>query len=86
MADSPRWPTDEPAEQNAQRIAEALEKHRRLSEVMYPTLVNDPEQVRLQEAVDFPGATFDRASWGKAAAFDFLRHIKIGRTPSLSVG
>src|SRR5882757_6308082 len=72
---------------NAQRIAEALGKHPKISEVIYPTLFNDPEQVAIyKKQCDFPGAMFSIVlHGGKAAAFDFLRHIKIGRN-AVSLG
>jgi methionine-gamma-lyase len=60
---------------------------RRLKGVIYPTLFNDPEQVALYKAqCDFPGGMFSIVlKGGKAAAFDFLRHITIGRN-AVSLG
>src|SRR5205823_9824623 len=44
---------------NAQRIAEALNGHKVLSEVIYPTLFTDPEQKRIfAKQCDFPGGMF----------------------------
>jgi methionine-gamma-lyase len=64
---------------NAQRIAEHLAEHPKTSRVYYPTLFADPEQKRIYEAqCDHPGAMFSlELKGGKAAAFDFLRHLEI---------
>ena len=44
---------------NAQRLAEALVGHKRLSRVIYPTLFDDPEQKRIfEKQCDFPGGIF----------------------------
>ena len=47
----------------------------------YPTLFEDPEQIRIyKEQCTFPGGlvSFDFKG-GKAAAFDFLRHLQLAR-------
>ena len=44
---------------NGQRIAERLANHPKIKKVMYPSLFDDPEQVRIFRAqCDFPGAMF----------------------------
>jgi methionine-gamma-lyase len=44
---------------NAQRIAENLAQHRKISKVHYPSLFEDPEQIRIRDAQClFPGAIF----------------------------
>ncbi len=72
---------------NAQRIAEALNGHAKIDRVIYPTLFDDPEQVAIYKSqCDFPGAMFSIVlKGGKAAAFDFLRHITIGKN-AVSLG
>lgn len=72
---------------NAQRLAEALHGHKRLSRVIYPTLFDDPEQVRiLRKQCEYPGAIFSiEFKGGKPAAFDFLRHVRIARN-AVSLG
>jgi cystathionine beta-lyase/cystathionine gamma-synthase len=72
---------------NAQRIAEALNGHRLLSEVIYPTLFQDGEQKRIYEKqCDYPGGMFSIVfKGGKEAAFEFLRHLKIARN-AVSLG
>ncbi len=72
---------------NAQRIAESLNGHPKIRKVYYPTLFDNPEQIRINAAqCDYPGGiiSVDLAG-GKAAAFDFLRHIKLGRN-AVSLG
>ncbi len=66
---------------NAQRIAEALNGHRHIRQVLYPTLFTDPEQIRIYHAqCDFPGALFSLDfKGGRAAAFQFLRKLHITR-------
>jgi cystathionine beta-lyase/cystathionine gamma-synthase len=66
---------------NAQRIAEALASHPRVERVRYPSLFADPEQVRIRDAqCRFPGAMLClELRGGKAAAFEFLRRLKITR-------
>jgi methionine-gamma-lyase len=67
------------ASKNAQRIAEHLAESRKTTRVYYPTLFTDPEQNRIYGAqCDYPGAMFSlELKGGKAAAFDFLRHLQI---------
>ena len=64
---------------NAQRIAEALAVHPRIRRIHYPTLFDDPEQIRIRDAqCRFPGALFSfELEGGKPAAFDFLRRLTI---------
>ena len=66
---------------NAQRIAETLAEHKKIKKVFYPTLFDDPEQVRIRDAqCRFPGALFSFELYGgKRAAFDFLRKLQIAR-------
>ncbi|HTY62197.1 MAG TPA: PLP-dependent transferase [Acidobacteriota bacterium] len=66
---------------NAQRIAETLAAHPKISRVHYPSLFEDPEQIRIRNAqCRFPGAIFSfELNGGKTAAFDFLRNLQIGR-------
>ena len=72
---------------NAQRIAEQLNGHAKIKTVYYPTLFQDPEQVRIyQQQCDYPGGLISLdLQGGKAAAFDFLRHIKLARN-AVSLG
>ena len=72
---------------NAQRIAEALHGHRHLSRVIYPTLFTDPEQKRIfAKQCAYPGGLFSMEfQGGKAAAFEFLRHVRIARN-AVSLG
>jgi cystathionine beta-lyase/cystathionine gamma-synthase len=72
---------------NAQRIAERLHGHPKIRHVYYPTLFDDPEQIRIRFAqCDFPGGLFSiDLKGGKRAAFDFLRSLKIGKN-AVSLG
>ena len=72
---------------NAQRIAESLHGHPRIRKVIYPTLFDDPEQKRIYQAqCDYPGSLFSiDFEGGRAAAFEFLRHVKIARN-AVSLG
>lgn len=72
---------------NAQRIAEKLAHHPKIAKIFYPTLFEDAEQKRIFEAqCDFPGAMFAiDLKGGKAAAFDFLRKVKLARN-AVSLG
>jgi methionine-gamma-lyase len=72
---------------NAQRIAENLAEHRKISKVNYPTLFTDPEQIRIRDAQClFPGAIFSIVlKGGKRAAYDFLRNLQIGKN-AVSLG
>ncbi len=66
---------------NAQRIVENLVGHGQISKMHYPTLFDDPEQIRIRDAqCNFPGALFAfELRRGKQAAFEFLRHLQIAR-------
>jgi methionine-gamma-lyase len=72
---------------NAQQIAERLADHPKIERVLYPTLFTDPEQKRIYEAqCDYPGGMFSlELRGGKAAAFEFLRRLRIGRN-AVSLG
>jgi methionine-gamma-lyase len=72
---------------NAQRIAETLAKHSKVLKVHYPTLFDNPEQIRIRNVqCRFPGAIFSiELKGGKPAAFNFLRNIEIGRN-AVSLG
>ena len=72
---------------NAQRIAERLAGHRRIKRVIYPTLFEDAEQVRIYKAqCDYPGGIFSLDfHGGRAAAFSFLRSLRIARN-AVSLG
>ncbi len=72
---------------NAQRIAERLANHPKIAKIFYPTLFEDAEQKRIFETqCDFPGAMFAiDLKGGKAAAFDFLRNVKLARN-AVSLG
>jgi cystathionine beta-lyase/cystathionine gamma-synthase len=72
---------------NAQRLAEALAGHKHLSGVIYPTLFTDPEQRRIfEKQCAYPGGIFSIEFRGaKPAAFEFLRHLRIGRN-AVSLG
>jgi len=67
------------ASKNAQRIAERLASHPKVSKVYYPSLFADAEQIRIRlQQCDFPGAMFSlELRGGKPAAFDFLRKLRI---------
>jgi cystathionine beta-lyase/cystathionine gamma-synthase len=72
---------------NAQRIAEALAPHIKIEKIFYPTLFDDPEQIRIRDAqCKYPGAIFSiKLRGGKRAAFDFLRNLQIARN-AVSLG
>jgi methionine-gamma-lyase len=72
---------------SAQRIAEALVLHSKITKVYYPTQFEDPEQMRIRNAqCRFPGAIFSiEMKGGKKAAFDFLRNLQIARS-AVSLG
>ena len=72
---------------NAQRIAEALDGHPALTQVIYPTLFTDPEQVRIRDAqCDYPGGIVTlELKGGRPAAFDFLRRLIIAHN-AVSLG
>jgi methionine-gamma-lyase len=75
------------ASKNAERIAQHLAKHPKIKKVLYPSLFDDSEQLRIYKAqCDFPGAMFSLdLHGGKPAAFDFLRNLKIARN-AVSLG
>jgi cystathionine beta-lyase/cystathionine gamma-synthase len=64
---------------NAQRIAESLAGHEQIRKMYYPTLFDDPDQIRIRNSqCRFPGSLFSfDLHGGKRAAFDFLRRLKI---------
>lgn len=64
---------------NAQRIAESLVRRQEIRKIYYPTLFDDPEQIRLRLAqTDYPGAMIAiDLDGGKPAAFEFLRSLKL---------
>jgi methionine-gamma-lyase len=71
---------------NAQRLAEALQGHRHLSRVIYPTLFTDPEQVRIfHKQCAYPGGLFSIEFQDKTAAFEFLRRLHIAKN-AVSLG
>jgi len=72
---------------NAQRVAERLAGHPKVKKVLYPTLFDDPEQIRIfKSQCDFPGGMFSlELRGGKPAAFEFLRNLKIARN-AVSLG
>jgi len=72
---------------NGERIAVALAKSPKVEKVLYPSLFDDPDQQRIARAqCDFPGGMFSLIlRGGKPAAFEFLRHLKIGRN-AVSLG
>ncbi len=72
---------------NAQRLAEALNGHKHLSRVIYPTLFQDPEQKRIfEKQCAYPGGLFSMEfKGGKPAAFEFLRQVRIARN-AVSLG
>jgi methionine-gamma-lyase len=75
------------AQENAQLITAELVKHPKVERVLYPTYFTDGEQKRIYEAqCTGPGAMFSlEVKGGKAAAFNFQRHVKIART-AVSLG
>lgn len=72
---------------NAQRIVEALVDHPKIEKIHYPTLLSDPEQIRIRDQqCAFPGGVFAlQLRGGKAAAFDFLRRLRIAKN-AVSLG
>jgi len=72
---------------NAQKIAERLVSHPNVRRIIYPSLFTDPEQIRIRDAqTDFPGSLFSlELKGGKPAAFEFLRHLTIGKN-AVSLG
>jgi cystathionine beta-lyase/cystathionine gamma-synthase len=72
---------------NAQRIAEGLVADPRIRKIFYPTLFDEPEQIRIRVSqCEYPGAMFALdLKGGKAAAFDFLRTLRLARN-AVSLG
>jgi cystathionine beta-lyase/cystathionine gamma-synthase len=72
---------------SAERIVGALRGHRALERVVYPTCFEDREQRRIYESqCSFPGAVFTlEFRGGKAAAFEFLRRLRVIRS-AVSLG
>jgi len=72
---------------NAQRIAERLQGRPQIKRVIYPTLFEDAEQIRIRQAqCDYPGGIFSfDFHGGRAAAFSFLRSLKLVRN-AVSLG
>ena len=72
---------------NAQRIAESLVGRPEIRKVYYPTLFDDPEQIRIRLAqCDYAGAMVSiDLHGGKPAAFEFLRSIQLARN-AVSLG
>jgi cystathionine beta-lyase/cystathionine gamma-synthase len=72
---------------NAQRIAEALHGHPRLNRIIYPTLFDDPAQKHIfEKQCAYPGGLFSMEfRGGKAAAFEFLRRVRIAKN-AVSLG
>jgi cystathionine beta-lyase/cystathionine gamma-synthase len=66
---------------NAQRIAEALAGHPRVEHIHYPSLFTEPEQIRIRDAqCTYPGGVLAfEVRGGKAAAFEFLRRLRIAK-------
>lgn len=75
------------ASKNAQRIAEKLAQHPKVKKVFYPSLFDDADQIRIRQAqTEYPGAMFSlELEGGKAAAFNFLRSVKIAHN-AVSLG
>lgn len=75
------------ASKNGQRIAERLATHAAVRKLYYPTLFDDPDQVRIRLAqCDYPGAMLSiDLKGGKPAAFEFLRNLKLARN-AVSLG
>ncbi len=72
---------------NAERIAVRLNKHPKISRVLYPTLFTNEEQVHIaRHQCDFPGGMLSiDLRGGKKAAFEFLRNLRIARN-AVSLG
>jgi cystathionine beta-lyase/cystathionine gamma-synthase len=75
------------ATDNAQHIAEKLARNPKVKRVLYPTLFENADQVRIRDAqCDAPGAMLSlELHGGKQAAFNFLRAIRIARN-AVSLG
>ena len=61
--------------------------HRQIQRVLYPTLFEDAEQIRIYQAqCDYPGGLFSLDfRGGRPAAFEFLRNLRIARN-AVSLG
>ncbi|MBI4469367.1 MAG: PLP-dependent transferase [Acidobacteria bacterium] len=72
---------------NAQRIAESLATHSAIKKLNYPSLFDDPEQIRIRDAqCRYPGAIFSfEVHGGKRSAFNFLRRLRIAKN-AVSLG
>jgi methionine-gamma-lyase len=72
---------------SAQRIAETLASHPKVTGIYYPSQFTDPEQIRIRNSqCRFPGAIFSiELKGGKKAAYDFLRNLQIARN-AVSLG
>ncbi len=72
---------------NAQRVAESLVRRPELRKVYYPTLFDDPEQIRIRlSQCDYPGAMIAiELHGGKPAAFEFIRHLRLAHN-AVSLG
>lgn len=72
---------------SAQLIAESLAGHPKIAKVYYPTLFEDPEQVRIfNEQCTGPGGLVSLdLKGGKSAAFDLLRYLRLARN-AVSLG
>ncbi|HTM44684.1 MAG TPA: PLP-dependent transferase [Polyangiaceae bacterium] len=72
---------------NAARIVPQLAQHPKVAAVYYPANFSDPEQCRIRDhQCRYPGAVFSlELKGGKAAAFDFLRRLRIARN-AVSLG
>ncbi len=72
---------------NAERIAEGLKRHPKIKKILYPSLFDDPEQIRIRtKQCDFPGAMFSLdVRGGKKGAFEFLRNLRLARN-AVSLG
>jgi cystathionine beta-lyase/cystathionine gamma-synthase len=72
---------------NAQRIAEGLVHRKEIRKVYYPTLFDDPEQIRIRlSQTDYPGAMIAiDLHGGQPAAFEFLRSLKLAHN-AVSLG
>lgn len=72
---------------NAQKIAEALADHPAIEKVVYPSLFDDPEQVRIRDAqCDYSGGIITLLlKGGRPESFTFLRSLRIARN-AVSLG
>ncbi len=72
---------------NAQRIAERLVGHPRVKKVLYPSLFEDAEQIKIRDSqTDYPGSLLSlELEGGKSGAFNFLRNLSIGKN-AVSLG